>query len=209
MSEEKCCTTATDLKVDQNYWENQYQEKNTGWDLGQIAPPLKQYFDSLIDKNIRILIPGCGNSYEAQYLLNQGFTNITIIDIAPTLIKNLKNKFSDNPNIQIILGDFFEHQGIYDYIFEQTFFCALQPILRQKYVLKMHQLLSDNGKLAGLLFNRKFEKSPPFGGSLNEYIQLFQNVFFLNTITLAENSVPARENTELFFEFTKKNEAIV
>ena len=108
--------------------------------LGTVSPPIKAYIDTLANKNLRILIPGSGNSYEAEYLLDHGFTNITVIDIAPTLVADLKEKFKNNSNIQIVLGDFFEHKGEYDLIIEQTFFCALPPIVRNNYVLKMHQL---------------------------------------------------------------------
>lgn len=99
-----------------------------------MSPPIKNYIDTIENKEAKILIPGCGNTYEAEYLLQQGFTNITVIDIAPTLVENLKEKFAGNKNIKVILGDFFEHKGNYDYIIEQTFFCALPPTMRQKYV---------------------------------------------------------------------------
>lgn len=204
MSEEKCCVVTCDLPLDQTYWDNQYQANATGWDLGQVSPPIKTYIDTIENKEAKILIPGCGNTYEAEHLVQQGFTNVTVIDIAPTLVENLKKKFANNNNITVVLGDFFEHYGKYDFIIEQTFFCALPPTMRQKYVWKMYQLLIDNGKLIGLLFNREFEVSPPFGGSLNEYEQLFYEAFTFNAISLAENSIPARANTELFFEFQKK-----
>lgn len=203
MSEEKCCEVTCDLPLDQNYWDNQYQANATGWDLGQVSPPIKNYIDTINNKEAKILIPGCGNTYEAEYLLQLGFTNITVIDIAPTLVENLKQKFANNKNITVILGDFFVHQGKYDFIIEQTFFCALTPTMRQKYVWKMHQLLSDFGKLVGLLFNREFKVSPPFGGSLKEYEQLFSKAFAFNSISLAVNSILARANSELFFEFQK------
>ena len=203
MSEEKCCVVTCDLPLDQTYWDNQYQANATGWDLGQVSPPIKTYIDTIENKAAKVLIPGCGNTYEAEYLIQQGFTNVTVIDIAPTLVENLKKKFADNNNITVVLGDFFEHQGKYDFIIEQTFFCALPPTMRQKYVWKMHQLLSDNGKLIGLLFNREFEVSPPFGGSLAAYEQLFYKAFTFNTIAIAVNSIPSRANTELFFEFEK------
>jgi SAM-dependent methyltransferase len=205
MSEEKCCVVTCDLPLDQTYWDNQYQANATGWDLGQVSPPIKKYIDTIENKEAKILIPGCGNSYEAEYLVKQGFTNVTVIDIAPTLVENLKQKFAQNKNITIVLGDFFEHQGNYDYIIEQTFFCALPPAMRQKYVWKMHQLLSEHGKLIGLLFNREFEVSTPFGGSLKEYEQLFYKAFAFISISLAGNSIPSRANTELFFEFQKNN----
>jgi SAM-dependent methyltransferase len=163
----------------------------------------------LEDKNIRVLIPGCGNTYEAEYLLEQGFTNVTVIDIAPTLVDNLKTKFKDNPNITIILGDFFEHQGMYDIIIEQTFFCALPPTMRQKYVWKMHQLLANKGKITGLLFNRTFESGPPFGGSQEEYTLLFQQAFKFLKMEVCQNSATPRAGSELFIEFQKNSEVLV
>ena len=78
----------------------------------------------------------------------------------------------------MILGAFFEHKGNYDLIIEQTFFCALPPTMRQKYVWKMHQLLRDSGKIVGLLFNKIFESGPPFGGSKAEYVSLFKDAFY-------------------------------
>jgi SAM-dependent methyltransferase len=203
MSEEKCCVVTCDLPLDQTYWNNQYQANATGWDLGQVSPPIKTYIDTIENKEVKILIPGCGNAYEAEYLIQQGFTNITVIDIAPSLVENLKQRFANNKNIRVVLGNFFEHHGTYDYIIEQTFFCALPPTMRQKYVWKMHQLLSDYGKLIGLLFNREFEISPPFGGNIKEYEPLFYKAFTFNSISLAGNSIPSRANSELFFEFQK------
>ena len=75
-----------DKPLDQAYWDAQYKAKATGWDLGQVSPPLQDYIDTLENKNSSILIPGCGNTYEAEYLLQKGFTNITVIDIAPTVV---------------------------------------------------------------------------------------------------------------------------
>ena len=137
ISTEKCCVVTCDLPLGETFWNNQYVANATGWDLGEVSPPLKAYIDQLTRKNMRILIPGCGNTHEADYLLQQGFTNITVIDIAPTLVAQLTNKFASNPNIKIILGDFFEHVGEYDLILEQTFFCAINPQLRKDYVAKM------------------------------------------------------------------------
>lgn len=166
MKTDKYCVVTCDIELGETYWNNQYNAQTTAWDLGQVSPPIKEYIDQLESKELRILIPGCGNTYEAEYRLQQGFTNVTIIDIAPTLVKELKNKFTGNKNINIILGDFFNHTGEYDLILEQTFFCASNPLLRKIYVAKMNELLTDNGKLVGVLFGKEFEaKGLPFGGS--------------------------------------------
>lgn len=189
--------------LDQNYWDSQYQAGRTAWDLGLVSPPIKKYFDQLEDKNQSILIPGGGNSYEAEYLLQQGFTDITVVDIAPSLVEKLKEKFQGKLGIKILLGDFFEHQAAYDMIVEQTFFCALAPTMRQQYVWKMHQLLKPNALLVGLLFNRTFEGGPPFGGNINEYKTLFSPYFHLQHMATAPNSVAPRALSELWIELKK------
>jgi SAM-dependent methyltransferase len=206
MSEDlNCCVNPEEPTLDANYWNNQYVANTTGWDLGMPSPPLAALIDGLENKSMRILIPGCGNAYEAQYLLDLGFEKITLIDIAADLVKKLQDKFANNANIRVVLGDFFDHEGGYDLILEQTFFCALPPFMREKYVQKMHTLLSDHGQLAGLLFNREFEKQgPPFGGSENEYKTLFP-MFGLEIIEIetAKNSITPRANSEVFFKAKK------
>ncbi len=64
----------------------------TGWDLKEVSPPLKAYIDQLTDKNLKILIPGGGYSYEAQYLWEQGFYNVYVIDLSELALTNLKER---------------------------------------------------------------------------------------------------------------------
>lgn len=188
------------------YWNNRYLQDEAGWDIGEISTPLKEYFNQLTDKHIRILIPGGGNSYEAIYLYEQGFQQITIIDLAESVTEKLRNTFppETHPGLQIITGDFFEHQGEYDLVVEQTFFCALDPSLRNLYVEHVKKLLSANGKLAGLLFNREFDSNPPFGGNKEAYRQLFSTILRISTLEDCYNSIPKRKDSELFLIATRK-----
>lgn len=186
------------------YWNQRYMNNAAQWDLGKISPPLKAYFDQLPNKDISILIPGAGNSYEAIYLLEQGFTNITVIDIALAVIQPLQEKYKNQTAIQFVQTDFFNWEAQYDLIVEQTFFCALDPDLREKYVAKMATLLAENGKLIGLLFNREFQGGPPFGGDRNIYHQLFEKYFQIDRMDSCYNSVAPRAGTELFFIARKK-----
>ncbi len=192
-------------QFNENYWNNRYLQQQTGWDLQQASLPLKKYIDQLVDKTISILIPGCGNAHEAAYLAQNGFTNITLIDIAPALVATLQQKLQHYSQIHIIQGDFFEHVGSYDLILEQTFFCAIEPSLRQEYVVAIHQLLSNTGKLVGVLFDTIFEKEgPPFGGSGAEYKSLFESYFTMHQFEACYNSYSKRQGTELFVILQKK-----
>jgi methyl halide transferase len=191
---------------DKDYWEDRWQQQQTGWDLGEVSPPLKQYIDGLADKNLSILIPGCGNAYEAEYLLRNGFTNITLIDIAPAAVVSLTQKllrFIQSGNLLVLNEDFFEHSGKYDLILEQTFFCAVRPKLRTAYAHKMSELLNEGGKLVGLLFDKNFEGGPPFGGKKEEYVTYFKPFFQQINMAACYNSIAPRAGTELFIQIQK------
>lgn len=193
------------MKLNSAYWEKRYKNKETGWDVGEISTPLKDYIDQINDKSIKVLIPGGGNSYEFEYLLKKGFKNVFVLDFAQTPLDNIKNRVSGCNSNQLIKSDFFEHENEYDLILEQTFFCALEPALRKNYVRKMKSLLKPNGKLVGLLFQFPLtETGPPFGGSKDEYLTLFQSDFHVNKLETAHNSIKPRLGNELFFIFTKK-----
>lgn len=184
--------------LDKTFWNSKYENNITGWDLGMVSPPIKEYIDQIENKELRILIPGAGNAYEAKYLIDEGFTNVTVIDIAPKLIQKLEAEFKDNDAVYLIEGDFFEHEAAYDLIIEQTFFCAIHPSLRPQYVEKMKSLLSTDGKLCGLLFNRKFEEGPPFQGDKEEYMELMKGELKIEIMETCYNSHPARKDTELW-----------
>lgn len=185
--------------LSQEYWNKRYLQHQTGWDIGTVSTPLKEYIDQLSDKQISILIPGGGNSYEALYLLEKGFTDVTVIDLAPAVTEKLKHQTkSYQPHIKILTGDFFELNGQYDLILEQTFFCAIDQALRGNYVTKMSELLKPQGKLVGVLFNRSFEGGPPFGGSEAEYRALFASTFHQIRMEPCYNSISPRSGSELF-----------
>jgi len=187
-----------------NYWEERYIKGETGWDIGTISTPLKEYIDQLANKNIKILIPGAGNGYEFDYLIANGFKNVFVIDIAASPLKNIANRNPDYAS-KLIHKDFFELEEKFDLVIEQTFFCAISPDMRKNYVNKMHEILHPKGKIAGLLFNFPLtEEGPPFGGSVEEYLNLFSDKFGIKTLEKAHNSIKPRQNKELFFIFESK-----
>ncbi len=191
--------------LNKTYWEKRYANQETAWDVGEITPPLQNYLDQLPSKNIKILIPGAGNSYEMDYLHQNGFTNVYVADIAKQPLEQAKKRLTNLANHFFIQDDFFNLNDRFDLILEQTFFCALTPNFRAKYVEKMSQLLTPSGKLVGVLFQFPLtEKGPPFGGSKTEYTALFEPYFKIKTLETAYNSIKPRENNELFFIFEKK-----
>ena len=195
------------MKQDFNaaYWQERYLSNQTGWDTNGITTPLKDYFDQLKDKDLRILIPGCGNAYEAEYLFHKGFPNVFVADVAPAPLENFARRVQDFPKDQLLPQNFFDLQGPYDRIVEQTFFCALNPDLRVAYARKCAELLVPGGRLVGLLFDTTFEHDgPPFGGSSEEYRQYFEPYFRFVHFERAYNSIAPRQGRELFINLQKK-----
>ena len=192
------------MNLDENYWDNRYKDNEIQWDLGTVSPPLKAYIDSLEDKSLHILIPGAGNAHEAEYLHELGFTNVYIVDFSQTALNNFSARVPSFPKAHLIHRNFFDLDQTFDLILEQTFFCALNPELRPKYVDQMHHSLNKNGVLAGVLFGVEFESDgPPFGGTKEEYETLFSTMFTKVALSPCYNSIAPRIGRELFIQVKK------
>jgi thiopurine S-methyltransferase len=193
------------MKLDKDFWDNRYVNNEIGWDIGEISTPLKEYIEQLENKNLKILIPGCGNAHEAEYIYSKGFNNVFLIDLSPTALNQFKKRVPNFPKEQLICSDFFNHIGAYDVIIEQTFFCAINPTLRSKYAKHTSDLLKPNGKLVGLLFNEPLNNDhPPFGGHKEEYFSYFMPYFNIEIMEEANNSIEPRKGRELFIKLVKK-----
>jgi SAM-dependent methyltransferase len=187
------------------YWNHKYISKETGWDIGCVSKPLKNYIDQLKDKSIKILIPGGGNSYEAEYLHSRGFENVFVVDISKVPLQNLQNRVPDFPKDHLLHFDFFDIEDSFDLILEQTFFCAINPSLRLKYASTSNRLLTEKGKLTGVLFDAPLNtESPPFGGNKTEYLEIFEPYFNIEIMERSHNSISERSGRELFIKMHKK-----
>ena len=191
-------------KLDAEYWRKRWQNGETGWDAGAPTTPLLAFFETLVDKDQSILIPGAGNAWEAEYLHANGFTHVNVLDLAPEALASFSQRNPDFPPHHLHQQDFFEHEGSYDLIIEQTFFCALQPAMRHAYAEKMHKLLRPGARLVGLLFTvLSNTEGPPFGGTLDEYTSCFSPWFRSVTMLPCLNSIKPREGRELFVELVR------
>ncbi len=187
------------------YWDDFFKKGKLGWDIGYVSPPLKEYFDQLENKDLKILVPGAGSGWEVEYLYKNGFNNTYLLDFSQEAIKRFKKRFPGFPGKNIIREDFFKHNGKYDLIVEQTFFTSFHPSKREKYVNKIHELLNENGKLVGVFFNKIFGyDGPPFGGTKEEYKHLFSNKFIFRYIDDCYNSIKPRNGSELFILALKR-----
>lgn len=195
------------MELDEAFWTDLYNNDDTGWDIGSPSTPLKEYIDQLKDKEQKILIPGCGNSYEGQYMHEKGFDNVFILDISTFPLKQFSKRVPSFPKSHLLNENFFDHTSKYDLILEQTFFCALPPNMREAYAKHVHNLLKPGGQLVGVLFNDLFPdkepNEPPFGGTKKEYLGYFKPLFDIKVFEKARNSIPPRKGREFFMVLEK------
>jgi thiopurine S-methyltransferase len=194
--------TTVDLNSD--YWNTRYVQNKTGWDIGYANPIHIDYVLNNIGKSARILIPGAGSGYELSKLWEKGFTNVFAIDLSVEAKERFLFQNPSFPENQYLVGDFFELRQKFDLILEQTFFCAIDPQLRNGYVEKTWNILNTNGKLFGVLFSANFEGGPPFGGNIQEYEELFISKFSILKLKNCEESIFPRQGKELIIELIKK-----
>lgn len=189
---------------DAAYWQARYATPGrAGWDAGRVTPPLRAYFDQLaVASQPRILIPGAGRAYEAEYLHRLGFRHVVVADLAPEPLAALAARVPDFPAENLWQANFFALAPAepFDLIIEQTFFCAIAPSLRPAYARQCAALLRPGGKVVGLLFDTEFAGAtePPFGGNREEYRAYFAPYFRFIHFETAYNSLPARAGRELF-----------
>ncbi len=193
---------------EQNYWTQRYEEERTGWDIGYPSTPLKAYIDQLTDKSIKILIPGAGNAYEAEYLWESGFRNLYVMDISPIPLQAFQKRNPKFPSTQLLQENFFDHQEQYDIIFEQTFFCSFVPTddNRFAYAEQMSNLLKPDGKLVGVWFDIPLAddmEKRPFGGDRSLYLKYLMTYLRPISFKRCYNSIPARQGNELFGIFMR------
>lgn len=193
------------VKFDEKYWTTRWQTADTGWDVGYASTPLKKYITQLTNKKMKILVPGAGNAYEGILLHELGFSSTHIVDISAEPLEKIAKNHKKIPAPCLLHADFFELQGSYDLILEQTFFCAIDPSLRRKYFEKCHSLLKPGGKLVGVLFNDTLNTDhPPFGGKAEEYKALFEDLFDIHVYEPCYNSIKPRDGREWFMILINK-----
>ncbi|MBN2638617.1 MAG: methyltransferase domain-containing protein [Bacteroidales bacterium] len=194
--------------LSKEYWNRQYQNHQTGWDMGYASPALMTYFEQKSDKSAQILVPGAGNGWEVEYLYKNGWKNTYLLDFATNAVESFKIRFPEFPEKNIIVNDFFGFKGQYDYIVEQAFFSSIPRNFRTKYAQHIFELLKSGGKLVALLFNHEFNFSgPPFGGTVEEYNNLFSKLFNVKHFTIANNSIKPRKGRELFIILEKPSDS--
>lgn len=203
-----------------NFWEERYQQGNTGWDLGEPAPPLVRFLQSSeAPPPGKTAVLGCGRGYDALLFASYGF-EVVGFDFARSAIQDALNNQQLLTNQSLIIKGFgnylptkaqflerdifrlsSEFLGQFDYVVEHTCFCAISPDQRSNYVELVESILKPDGQLFGLFFTHSRPGGPPFGITPTEIRRYFQEKFQIVSLDPVTQSTPKREREEHWGHF--------
>tara|TARA_Y100001970_G_C14219555_1_gene851799 strand:- start:290 stop:937 length:648 start_codon:yes stop_codon:yes gene_type:complete len=190
------------------FWEDLYQTDDDKWDLKDSTPIFKKLANELSLGDLCII--GCGRGYDAIEFAKKGF-KVTAIDFAPYAISSLMemSKIEDvdlkiiQKNIFDLLPDFFNS---FDYVIEQTCFCAIHPSRRKEYEIIVRGILKTGGHLVGLWFPLDKDlavEGPPYGTSIDEVKSTFDSGWEITKEEFSEYSIKPRKGREKLVVFKK------
>jgi hypothetical protein len=191
------------------YWDQRYALGETDWDKGAPSPGLVDFLR--LDAHVpgRVLVPGCGRGHDVRTLAQAGF-DATGLDVAAVPVRDATElaRAAGLSNATFMHGDFFRAdpawRGRFDWMFEHTFFCAIDPTLRDQYVEQASNLLRQDGHLLGVFYNIQPEdEGPPFGTTRGELVERFRRRFDL-VLERVPRSYPNRAGKELLMLWRKR-----
>lgn len=189
------------MKQTQTDWDGAYERRETPWEKGQPHPALVDFLAESGPLAGEIFVPGCGSGHDVR-ALSATTNHVVGIDIAPRAIAKARAR-PRIANEEYRLGDLFALpptlDGKFDWVFEHTCFCAIDPSRREAYVSTVVRLLQPGGHLLAIFFINPDhdEEGPPFGVSRAELEKFFGNNFALEREWVPARTHPGREQREL------------
>ena len=192
------------------FWEEIYLADDTGWDLNGPTPIFEHIAESLEPR--RLCIIGCGRGYDAVMFAKKGF-DVTAVDFAPSAIRALKELANQEMvDVNVVQRDIFllvpEFQGFFNYVIEQTCFCAIHPSRRKEYESLVKAILKPGGKLIGLWFpldKQLDEGGPPYGTTIDEVKSVFNIGWKVEKEGFQDLSIDPRKGREKLIIFKRLN----
>lgn len=168
--------------MSKDYWEDLYRKGDTRWDKGEPSPGLVDFLSAHPQlPRGTVLVPGCGTGHDVRAWARAGF-QATGMDIAPSAIETSQAKTAEaGLQAEFRLGDFLHDEPFarFDYVFEHTLFCAIQPGQRRDYVQALRRWLAPTGAYVAVFYLIPDEDGPPFGANREEVRSYFSPSFKL------------------------------
>jgi cyclopropane fatty-acyl-phospholipid synthase-like methyltransferase len=187
--------------MSRDYWEQRYQTKDMPWEKGAPSPGLVDFLAAHPElKRGTVCVPGCGTGHDVRAFAKAGFAAFGF-DLAPSAI-SLAEKKTEAAGLtaKFQLADFLrdEPPQKFDWLFEHTLFCAIQPRERDDYVRAVLHWLKPGGHYLAVNYFDCGPDGPPWPTSRTEQLERFSPHFDL-LADWTPRSYPNREGRERMF----------
>ncbi len=196
-----------------DFWEQRFRSGVTPWDAGRAPQALQdfalryetQHPKRADEKPPRILIPGCGSAWDAEFLDQRGW-DVCALDFSHAALETAHRALGSGWRGQLLCADFFSFaaQGPFDVIYERAFLCALPRRLWPGYAPRMAELLRSGGLLAGTFYFDEAPKGPPFGILQEQLEELLAPDFSCQEDHPVEDSLPVFAGRERWQVWQRK-----
>jgi len=189
------------------FWDNRFKVEDIPWDIGKVSPTLSSIESTeIIPAGGSIIVPGAGNGHDSIYFAKKGYI-VSAVDWSKTAISSLRGASKANSvDIELLCASFWDIPstwfGSFDGLVEHTFYCAIDPALRSRYVDMAANLLRPGGHLIGAVFigdpgsdylNRV---EPPFFTTVDEFTKGFRAKFDIEILNPSNSAVDGRKEFE-------------
>ena len=189
-------------------WEDRYQTNDMPWEKGEAAPGLVDFLVAHPELNRgAVCVPGCGTGHDVRAWARAGFMALGY-DIAPSAVRLATGRPAAAAlTAHFRLGSFLtdEPPQLFDWIFEHTLFCAIDPGQRDDYMRAVLRWLKPEGQYLAVNYLIPDQDGPPFGTTRDELWQRCSPHFDLLQ-EWVPRSYPNRTGLELMLWWRRKME---
>lgn len=182
-------------------WEERYQTQNMPWEKGAPSPGLVDFLAAHRElPSGTVCVPGCGTGHDARAWARAGF-RVYGYDLAPSAIRLSTERTQEaGLHAQFRAADFLRDAPPFpfDWIFEHTLFCAIQPAEREDYVQAVRRWLKPGGTYLAVNYLIPDQDGPPFGTTREEVLSRFSPFLTLQS-DWVPRSYPNRTGLERMF----------
>jgi len=127
-----------------------------------------------------VAVPGCGTGHDVRAWAQAGFQAVGF-DLAPSAIRLAREKTPANVPASFeqrnFLGD--DPPTSFDWLFEHTLFCAIDPEQRDAYVRAVDRWLKPEANFLAVFYMIPDKDGPPYGTTRDEILRRFSPRFDL------------------------------
>jgi len=191
---------------DAEHWERLYRLHETPWEKGTLSPGLVDFLATYPNlPRGTVCVPGCGTGHDVCAWARAGFHAFGF-DLAPSAVRLSKERTRAlGLKANYVLLDFLhaDPPARFDWVFEHTLFCAIQPAGRDDYVRAVRRWLKPHGHYLAVNYLIPDEDGPPFGTTRQELWTRFSPHFQLLD-KWVPRSYPNRTGLELMLWWKRK-----